>query len=61
VPVLRAMHMRRLATYKSLGFRREQDAPRLVMAALSLGEREALRRGTHSAASRTLTVRGETH
>jgi superfamily II DNA or RNA helicase len=33
VPVLRAMHMRRLATYKSLGFRRERDAPRLVMAA----------------------------
>ena len=33
VPVLRAMHMRRLATYKSLGFRREQGAPRLVMAA----------------------------
>ena len=33
VPVLRAMHMRRLVTYKSLGFRREQDAPRLVMAA----------------------------
>ena len=33
VPVLRAMHMRRLATYKSLGFRREQDALRLVMAA----------------------------
>ncbi len=33
VPVLRAMHARRLTTYKSLGFRGEQAAPALVTAA----------------------------
>jgi len=33
VPVLRAMHARRLTTYKSLGFQRGHAAPTLVTAA----------------------------
>jgi hypothetical protein len=55
VPVLRAMHTRRLSTYKTLGFTRERQT--LTAAASASAAAPAPRRGTEHAIETTVCVR----